>query len=177
MRRKITMTLSEDSIQAAIDQLNAYKNKLNDKAKQLRDRVAQIIAQYAQNGFTGAVVDDIMSVNGVPGDPKTGSVNVDVQDNGDVSLVVAHGEDAVFIEFGAGVYHNGAVGSSPHPRGQELGFTIGSLGPKGERKTWGYWADGNLYLTHGTPAGKPMYDATIEATAQIAAIAQEVFST
>ena len=36
-------------------------------------------------------------------------------------------------EFGSGVYHNGSVGTSPNPYGDDLGLTIGSYG-KGHGK-------------------------------------------
>lgn len=34
----------------------------------------------------------------------------------------------LFIEFGAGIHYNGSAGSSPHPKGNEFGYTIGSYG-------------------------------------------------
>lgn len=94
-----------------------------------------------------------------------------------VSVVVASGEDAVWVEFGAGVYHNGAAGSSPHPKGNELGFTIGSYGKgNGRKTTWGYLDDdGELHLTHGTPATMPMYRAMETVSEEVYLIAKEVF--
>lgn len=93
-----------------------------------------------------------------------------------ISVVIAAGEDAVWVEFGAGVYHNGSAGSSPHPKGAELGFTIGGYGKgMGKRKTWGFYEDGELRLTHGAPAVMPMYNAMKTVCDEIASIAKEVF--
>lgn len=80
------------------------------------------------------------------------------------------------MEFGAGVYHNGSAGSSPHPKGSELGFTIGGYGEgMGKRQTWGFYEDSELRLTHGTPAIMPMYNALKTVCDEIAGIAKEVF--
>ena len=46
-RKKIQMTLDPDSIQAAIDKLEEYKRSLNDKAQQIRQKVAETIAWSA----------------------------------------------------------------------------------------------------------------------------------
>ena len=91
-------------------------------------------------------------------------------------MVIANGEDAVWVEFGAGVYHNGSVGSSPHPKGAELGMTIGSYGNgRGSRRVWGYYDEGGLVLTRGTPAQMPMYSAAKAVCEKIDEIARRVF--
>ena len=176
-RKKIQMTLDPDSIQAAIDKLEEYKRSLNDKAQQIRQKVAETIAWSAESGFNGAVVDDILTVNGVPAAAREAHVTVDVNNQGDVTVVIAHGQDAVFVEFGAGVYHNGSVGTSPNPYGQDLGFTIGSYGVHGKQNVWYYKSDEGLVRTHGTPAAMPMYDGVQLAVRQLESIAKEVFRT
>ena len=173
MAHKIVMTLDPDSIQAAIDKLEEYKRGLNDKTEKLQQRIAKTIESHAQEGFNGAVVDDIYMVNHVPAEPRYAKVEVKAKEDG--SEVVVHGTDAVFVEFGAGVYHNGSVGSSPNPNGQALGFTIGSYGAKGGQNSWAFNGEGGLTFTHGTPAAMPLYRATMEAAAQAPGIAKEVF--
>ena len=57
-----------------------------------------------------------------------------------------------------------------------MGYTIGSYGKGlGKRKVWGYYRDGELILTHGTPATMPMYNALKQACDNIWSIAREVF--
>lgn len=95
---------------------------------------------------------------------------------GDMSVTLRlQGEQAVFVEFGAGVYYNGAAGSSPHPYGVELGYTIGDYGwGFGQFDEWGYTdANGKYRLTHGTPAAMPLYNAgvAIKQNARILALA------
>lgn len=171
--KKITVELSVGGIDRAIQELNAYKQEITRKTELLRERVAERLAQEARQGFNGAIVDDLTGKNG---SPKYADVDVSVDNRGNVSVVVANGEDAVWVEFGAGVYHNGSPGSSPHPKGAELGMLIGTYGKgNGRKQTWGYYEDGELRLTHGTPAKMPMSMAMNTVINDIATIAKEVF--
>ena len=68
------------------------------------------------------------------------------------------------------------MGNSPHPKGAELGYTIGSMGRNGRKKAWGYYQNGALVLTHGTPASMPLYNATVMVCNEIDRIAWEIFA-
>lgn len=99
-----------------------------------------------------------------------------IDNRGNVTVVVANGEDAVWIEFGAGVHYNGSVGSSPNPYGAKLGFIIGGYGKgNGRKETWGFYEDGELKITHGTPAKMPMANAVTALCNEFPRIAKEVF--
>lgn len=170
-RKVIKFGLSEREIDNAIKELEQYKKELVRKAELLRSRVAEKIANSAQSGFAGATVDDL-----VDGNKRNAHVKVYVEIRDTITLVIADGEDAVWVEFGAGVYHNDSVGSSRHPRGSELGFTIGSYGKgMGKKQVWGFYEEGALHLTRGTPAVMPMYNAVKRVCDEIANIAREVF--
>lgn len=171
-KKVIKLELSEQGIDKALNELLSYKKSFNDKLNLLREKVGERLKNKAQNSFNSAIVDDI--VNGAA---RYGDVTVKVVNEGNKVVVVADGTDAVWIEFGAGVYHNGAVGNSPNPHGVELGLTIGSYGKgKGKQPTWGYLdEDGDLVLTHGTPATMPMTRAVTEVSNDIIEIAREVF--
>lgn len=170
-RKLIKFELSEDSINSAIKELTNYKNEIIRKSELLRDRIAERISIDSQRGFNGAIISDVIN-----GTAKYANVSVSVEKTGAITLVIAKGEDAVWVEFGAGVYYNGLAGSSPHPKGSELGFTIGGYGyGMGKKKTWGFYEDGELLLTRGAPAKMPMYNALKIVCDDIAAIAQEVF--
>lgn len=170
--KTISFELSNRGIGDALREIRAYRLSFERKVETLRERIAGRIEAEALANFAGAVCDDV-----VGGGVRTAAVSVNVQHDGLVSLIIASGPDAVFCEFGAGVYHNGAVGSSPHPKGAELGMTIGSYGQgKGARKVWGYYEDSQLILTRGTPASMPMYNAFKAVCEEILTIAQEVFS-
>lgn len=70
------------------------------------------------------------------------------------------GEQAAFVEFGAGIHYNGNPGGSSHPLGVELGYTIGSYGMgQGLKEYWQYKSGGTWYTTQGTPTAMPLYHA------------------
>ena len=175
MSKVIKFGLSPSEIQRAINEVEKFKAEFQKKVDTYRMRIADEIAVYASIYFDNSVIDDVVN-----GSPRKPDVTVDWTDNGKIAVVVANGEDAVWCEFGAGVYHNGSVGSSPNPYGNDLGFTIGSYGKgKGQQKVWGYYTDPEsktgLVLTHGTPASMPMYNAAQEVLRKSVEIAREVF--
>lgn len=175
MSRTITIDVfNPASIDAAVREIREYSRWVQRKTDELRERIAYFIAKDASAVFNTAVVDDLIGEGAV-----TGSVNVVVENQGDnMTVVIANGEDAVFMEFGAGVYYNGSVGSSPNPLGTALGFTIGSYGKgNGRKEVWGYRGeDGEIHLTHGAPASMPLYKAVQSVSRDIARIAREVFA-
>ena len=170
-KKKITIGLSEQDIDRAIRELAQYKADFTQKVELLREKVAERLADEARSGFDGAIADDL-----IKGGQRLADVKVSVNNRGNLSVVIADGKDAVWVEFGAGVYHNSSPGSSPHPNGAELGFTIGSFGKgNGKKKAWGYYEEGELKLTRGTPATMPMYRAVQTVCNDIQSIAREVF--
>lgn len=172
-KKVIRFKLSERDIDRAIKELEQYKQDIIRKTELLREKVAQRIESLVQSGFAGAIVDDLTKDSG---GVRQAEVQVSLDERDNVSVIIAAGEDAVWVEFGAGVFHNGSAGSSPHPDGSELGFTIGGYGKgMGKRQTWGFYEDGELRLTHGTPAVMPMYNAMKTVCDEIADIAREVF--
>lgn len=173
MSRVINVTLSSAGIDAALQELYTYKYRIERKAEELRERIAYLIAKDASAVFNSAVADDLIGEGAI-----TGHVEVSVEPSGDnMTVVIANGKDAVFMEFGAGVYYNGAVGSSPNPLGTGLGFTIGSYGKgNGRKEVWGYKDGSGVHLTHGTPASMPLYKAVQSVLKDIEKIAREVFA-
>lgn len=172
-KKKISFGLSVREIDRAIKELEQYKQDLIEKMELLRKKVAGRLESLAANGFAGAIVDDLTEDSG---GVRYAQVETFVDERGNVSVVIAQGEDAIWVEFGAGVYHNGSAGNSPHPKGSEFGFTIGDYGKgMGKKNTWGFYEDGELRLTHGTPAVMPMYNAVKIVCDEIADIAKEVF--
>lgn len=105
---------------------------------------------------------------------------VDVKSFGDtaVAKLVLEGRESLFIEYGAGVYHNTAAGDTPHPLGKEFGYLIGTYGMgNGAKQVWGYYSEsGELVLTRGTKATMPMYHADQAIILMAEEIVREVFS-
>lgn len=170
--KTISFELSDKGVSEAINAIRAYRVEFEKKCELLGKTIAERISNEALSNFAGAVCDDIVN-----GGTRPASVDVSLDLSGEVALIIARGPDAVFCEFGAGVYHNGAAGSSPHPKGAELGMAIGSYGKGfGSRRVWGYYTGDSLVLTRGTPASMPMYNAFKAVCEEIITIAQEVFS-
>lgn len=74
-------------------------------------------------------------------------------------VIEADGEQVLFMEFGAGVYHSGQAYEGN--RADFAGIVgIGEYGNgNGKRKAWGYPSESGLLITHGVPALNGMYRA------------------
>lgn len=167
---KLKISLNCDSVGEALAQVKAYGKSLESKTQRLRQRLAKEMAELAKTGFNGAIYDDIL-LEGM----RVPNVQVAAEEKGKISVVIAYGKEAVFAEFGAGVYYN--PGGSAHPMRPPGIVEIGTYGEGyGARKVWGFRENGELRLTHGTPASMPMYNALREVSGRIEEIAREVFA-
>lgn len=164
MPKTIKMSLSVDSIDAAMGQINAYRDSLQAKCKLLCERLAnlgmntaKVTLSFAQGYYVGDVDADI---------------TVEEIENG--YRVVASGETVFILEFGAGV----RLGYG-HPQADEFGMGPGTY-PDGK----GHWNDPNgWYLpgghgrhSIGNPPGMMMYNAAKDIRAAIERTVREVFA-
>ena len=159
----ITCNLSEQDIKRAIAELKAYKQTFLKKEQQLLEGLAEIGIKEASVRFTTAMYDGVNDV----------SVSLNKAKNGYV--IEAKGEAVAFIEFGAGVYHNG---SEPYPNPRPEGIVgIGEYGKgMGKRKAWGYKNENDeLVITRGNPAAMPMWYASEEIKKSVLRVVKEVF--
>lgn len=177
-RPPLKANLSVKSLQALKKQLLDYKAELSNKCDKFVLKLAEvgipvIESKVAEAGFT---YDDKGIQSGSDTEHNT-YVKVDSLIGMSRATLVLEGKETLFIEFGSGVSYNGSVGSSPHPKGQENGFLIGTYGMgHGSQKVWGYYADtGELVLTHGTKATMPMYEASLKIREKVVEIAKSVF--
>ena len=166
---KITATLG--TLDGLAKMLENYSKSLERKTDLLCQRIAEAVSQEAQRGFDSSDADVLVAASAI-----RANVSVDIQRDGKMVVVVASGEDAVFVEFGAGVWFNGSVGSSPHPKGAELGYTIGGYGKGlGRLEKWTFQSGNKRVTTHGTPAKMPLYNAVQRVAPRIPTMAEEVF--
>lgn len=184
MSRKIVVdALDTASIDAAPREIREYEKWLDGKCEELRVRIAELIRESAEAGFRAVADTEILK--GGTEMMTMGDVSVEVEYQENLTVVVANGSDAVWIEFGAGVYYNTPAGTSPNPLAADaqaltgMPFTIGSYGHGlGAKMVWGYrGADGEKHVSRGTPASMPFYHAITAIVNDIGAIAREVFST
>lgn len=170
--KTIKVELSVQGIQKAIADINAYKQEFIKKCDIFRRKVADRIADEVRAGFASSIVFDDL----ITGETRNAQVNVTVYDRDGMSIVAADGADAVWVEFGTGVYYNGPAGSSPHPHGAGLNMVIGGFGKgHGKKEEWGFYEDGELRRTHGVPASMPMARAIGIVRVDLPQIAQEVW--
>ena len=166
----IKLDLSEEGIDKAIKEIEKYKKDFEEKCDTLCRRLAERIQEEAQKGFTGAIVDDLTEISG---GARYANVLVSYNKQGNGYVITANGEDAVWVEFGSGVHHNGT--GTPNPYGTELGFSIGSFGVNGTKDKWAFSENGETKWSYGTPASMPMYNAVQSALQDLDKLAKEVF--
>ena len=160
----ITVGLGKKEIDHAIRELDHYKQEFLKREQRLVEGLAKVGLKEASVRFTTAMYDGINDV----------SVRLDNTSNGYV--IVADGKAVAFIEFGAGVYHNG---SEPYPNPRPNGIVgIGEYGKgHGKQKAWGYFDEsGELVITRGNPAAMPMWYASEEIKNSVLKVVKEVFS-
>lgn len=159
----INVELSEASIDKAIRKLEAYSKSLDDKAKELCERLADMGALYAEWNFSGVLyagdIDYHITVE--PGE-------------GNTYYIKADGQTVLFMEFGTGIRHGHG-----HPLESEFGMGAGTypgqkhaLDPKG----WWFGEKGNRTHTYGNAPGMPMYNAAKDLRREILQVAKEVFN-
>lgn len=162
--KKITVQLSESSINQAIKDLKTYKHDLARKVQKLIDLMVQYGEDYATNqvGHMDSG-ETLSSIHGY----RSGSKGV-----------IVAGGNAIWLEFGTGVRHNGPTGSSPHPKGNELGMTIGEYGEGHGANPGGWWYygdDGQVHHTYGVEANMFMWRTARELERIAPELARGVF--
>lgn len=162
--KRINISLSKNSIANAIKEVKDYKKDLQAKINELIDRMVSVGERYAINAV--GHVDTGETLNSIVGYRK-----------GKKGFVVARG-NAVWLEFGTGVTYNGAAGSSPHPKGEELGMRIGMYGAGrgADPNGWYYIADDGVKKhTYGIEANMFMYHTARYIEEVFPDLAKEVF--
>lgn len=87
--------------------------------------------------------------------------------------VYIDGAEVVFIEFGAGIYHNGAGQSNPLSQAVQFDTSIGSYGKgQGNRN---YWFVAHNLISRGTPEYMPIYRAILAIQPEIPTMIRQVF--
>lgn len=169
MAKTIKMNLSAGSIQNAVKELERYKQSLISKNDLFVQRLAEVGIPVINANIAAAQGDS----------DKSHNTYIKLNSFGSYSRaeLVVESSSILYIEFGAGAHYNTPAGTSPHPKGQELGYTIGSYGKgHGAEDYWYYQAEtGESVRSYGTESTMPVYKASIEIRQKIRQIAKEVF--
>lgn len=169
MTKKISISLSQKSIQNAINEVRKYQKEFIEKNELFVRRLAELGIPVIDQNIAAAQGDS----------DKNHNTYIKINSFGSYSeaKLVVEGSDLLYIEFGSGIHYNGSAGTSPHPKGEEFGYTIGSYGKgQGSKDFWFYYADtGEAVMSHGTESTMPVYKASVEIIQNIRRIAREVF--
>lgn len=175
---KIAMSLSQKSIQDAIDEIKKYQKKLQDKNETFVERLRELGYAVANYYTSTALGDD------------TDTVTVDSEiENGNLmcrARILLNGKDtadgqgntAFFIEFGAGITYNPNNLGAENPLGQGK-YGVGTY-PNQEHafnpKGWWYTDEnGESKHSYGTEATMPLYHAITDIEQNVKRVAKEVF--
>ena len=169
---RIDIGLDADDIDLAILKLKKYRDGLQDKLARFVDELADI------------GVDTIYNITSfIPQDQELdkGSVSKDSRPSGDgrAKMIIRYtSEDALFIEFSAGITY----GTNDYPLPSGSGYGMGTYNPSSSR--WsnpdGWWykdESGELHHSYGNPAYMPMYHAIEKMALQIWLVAYKIFRT
>ena len=173
--KTITVDLTASGIAKAQQDLMKYQSYIRVRCNAFRIALAQKLREIASDLYASAWYNDFVNGHRVQGEALP-AMFMSIDNREDTTALVVNNEVAVFIEFGAGVYHNGEAFHSPHPWGERLGFTIGSypenrVPSKGVNPSWSS-PDG---VTRGTEAQMVLYKAVRMLEPHIEDIAREVF--
>lgn len=176
--KTVRVELTEESIDAALEELERFQKWIEEGTKKLLDLMGQKGVEYATIEYAEALYTG------------TNDVSVSYEMQGDNRVAVrAEGHDVLFIEFGTGIRnpesHPDPVAAN-YPHGQ-YGHRLGSL-PNGWRYPEEYgegnaglaWPDekhpGYLH-TFGNPANASLYNAMTKVEDEFLSIAKEAFGT
>ena len=156
MAKVIRCKLDPDSIEKAIKELSDYRYELLKKVDLLMDALLQDGLIESTNRLASTIGDSHDAVTGK-------EIILDEEDK-IVATIFLYGPDALFIEFGAGIYYNNG---NAHPEAAVNGYGVGtypSEHPPNRAINPGYWwykgDDGARHLSLGTKASMPIYYAS-----------------
>lgn len=168
-KKKIKMNLSVSSVENAIKQIEEYKQSLDSKTRLLMEELGKIGIEKIESAMT--------NITGDSSPEHYAYVKLNSFGSYARATIILQGKDIAFIEFGAGINYNGAVGSG-HGFGEKLGYTIGSYGKgQGANESWTYFDEeqGRFRTSKGTKAAMPMYTADEWIRKELIRIAKKVF--
>ena len=175
-KKVISMSLSQKSIQNAINELRNYQSELKRKTELLVKKLAEVGITVAQTYINESPLGKYITV-------KT---NIMPEKAGCRAVLIATGKifehegyapfsSLLAVEFGAGIHYNPV----PNPKAEELGFGVGTFPNQthafDENGWWWMDLDGEWHHSYGFEPTQPMYHAWLEMYSQIEQIAKKVF--
>lgn len=158
--KKITIHLSEESIKAAIKDLEKYKRELDSKTTILVKRLVEAGVEIAKQ--------EVLTLGAFDSGELHDSLDGLMYTDGARGIVFTNCGHAAFVEFGTGVVGAG----SPHPT-MPWQYDVNDHGEKG----WVYYDEkqGRFRWTKGMPSRPYMYLTARQLEEKVGEIAREVF--
>lgn len=163
----LSIELTYSSVTDALIAIQEYREGLNRKLQEL---VAVLIENGIQtsNYWIAATKGD---------EDTTAFVDYEYNSLGEIvsATISLGGKDALFVEFGAGIYYNAA--GTPHA--SQFGMGVGTY--PGQRNAfkdhWYYTSKSGdtRQMSHGTQATYPLYHASVAMRNQLITRALEIF--
>ena len=151
----IKAELDPSSIENALAEIKKYRMSLQDKLQTLVNELVQAGVEIAK-----------LQVANTQGDSDLPAVTYEINSQGDIikAVIALVGNDALFVEFGAGIAYNTG---NQHPWADEFGYGVGTYPSKHPpnkainpgRWVYGHNDDGSPIWSIGTEATMPMYHA------------------
>ena len=162
--------LDKQSVDEAIAELRTFNNSLKDKCRRAEEEVAKVLAELISNNLLAIpYTDDIKDTKTHTPEPTTSVMGAQAIG----SMVKIGGTDIVFVEFGAGIYHNANGQQNPLAESVTFDTGIGSYGQgHGNQK---YWFIAHNKISCGTPAYMPIYLAIQDIKPMIPTIVRGIF--
>lgn len=166
------MTFDLENLDDLIDYLEDYKNELDDKARLISDRLADVGITIARQNVGGEYGSYIIFGKEFDGDncifyaTDSGDIHVtwDGSEGYDVSPLL-------LCEFGSGQFADNPF-SVPLPVGQgTMPNQTHAFDPNG----WWWKVNGETHHSIGVPPDAPMYNASLEIMDKVVEVAREVF--
>jgi hypothetical protein len=155
MSKVIKCKLDVASLDRAISELDTYQEELISKLESFVDALLSV-----------GVAEASGRASSYAGDSKPARVVAEYvlkSKDSILATIALVGEDALFIEFGAGIAYNTGM---EHPKAGEFGYGVGtypSKHPPNRAINPGYWfyrENGELKKSIGTQATMPIYFAS-----------------
>ncbi len=167
MAKKISVSLSQKSIQNAIDEIEAYKREFQRKNQIFIERLSKIGLDVVQ-----------ATMESIPSEEK-GSYYTEIVNNsyGDIigAAIRLTGDKILFLEFSAGITYG--IDSYPTPAGRKYG--VGTYPDQTHAfSPYGWWyidENGEKHHSYGNRAYMPMYHAEEAIVLAVRQVAKEVF--
>lgn len=175
MSKRISMSLSHESIQNAVKEIRQYKSDLNKKCEELCRRLTAEGIQIAQAHIGESPLGNTITLRSEI-TPERAGCNAILFAVGKIEQAKGYApfNTLLAVEFGTGIHYN----KTENPKAKEYGLGVGTFPGQihAFEDGWYYFGkDEKWHYTHGVKATMPMYYAGKEIRGKLISIARDVF--